>query len=174
MTTLSTSCWKTGKKERKKRNRVVSNCFQFHTVSSRWEAAAENALWAGAGPAGRPWQLSAGSGVLGTQLSSCPVSWSLSRAAWGEGNLLQAHTACVCFRKHCAHISEDMRPPTSILRPQCLRWAGGPRAASAENQTVTGGLFVPQAIPSYVVYFHHLLSCNGPHSSQDMGTQAAG
>lgn len=31
---------------------MVSNCFQFHTVSSRREAAAENALWGG-GP-GRP------------------------------------------------------------------------------------------------------------------------
>ena len=31
---------------------MVSNCFQFHTISSRQEAAAENALWAGAGGRG--------------------------------------------------------------------------------------------------------------------------
>lgn len=67
------------RKERKARNRVVSTCSQFHTVSSWQEAAAENAGRGLGGAAAVPDQV-----FLGTS-SLAGVSWPLSRDAQARG-----------------------------------------------------------------------------------------
>lgn len=175
MTTWSTSCWRTNRKGKKDKERAVSNCFQFHTISSRQEAAAENVLWAGAG---RARQLFAGSGVLGTRLAGCPVSWPLSKAALGQGSrLCPPHPPCSqrIREASCPHFQGH---ETSHLRPLVMVSALGGGATCCfrrEPDSKHGRLFVPRAIPvAYSLFSQLFKHVNGPRSSQATWTQATG
>lgn len=91
--------------------------------------------------------------------SSCPRVLVTEQSCLGTGEiLLQAHTACVFQEALCPHSYIMRLPPPSCH--SVFTWAR-PMPASAEDQTVTGMAFVPQAIPSYVVYFHHLYHVTG-------------